>query len=167
MNENLYTPDSIRTVSGQYINLRELEPKNWHIGDIAHALSNVQRFGGHLPLRYSVAHHSLGVFRLVPDQPREIRLQALMHDASEAFLGDMPSPIKQLLPDYQALEQRVMEVMSRRFGFPWPLHPAVKMADRKMLEWEWENIMLKRATVVITDMEPAQTFLMHFNELSV
>lgn len=167
MIENLYTPNCIRTVSGRYINLREIDPKTWHIGDIAHALSNVQRFGGHLPIRYSVAHHSLGVLRFVPDQPREIRLQALMHDASEAFLGDMPSPIKQLLPDYQALEARVMEAMSERFGFPWPIHPAVKEGDRKMLEWEWESIMLQRATVAITDMEPAKTFLMHFNELSL
>ena len=111
--ENLYTPNSIRTRSGQYVNVLELDPDTIRIEDIAHALSMVPRFGGHLPVFYSVGQHCLGVLNTVMDMPqpagttseelRLIRLQALLHDASEAYIGDMPSPIKQHLPDFKAL----------------------------------------------------------------
>ncbi len=142
MPENLYTPNSIRTVSGRYVNILELEPATIHIGDIAHSLSHTPRFGGHLPVFFSVAQHSIGVHNLVADQPREIQLQALLHDASEYLIGDMPSPIKKHLPDFQALEDRIMHVIAQKYGFQWPIHPAVKLADTVMLEQEWKGIML-------------------------
>lgn len=142
MQENLYTPNSIRTVGGRYINILELDPETITIEDIAHALSMTPRFGGHLPVFYSVGQHSIGVHNTASAQPRQIRLQALMHDASDAIIGDMPSPIKQHLPDFKALEERIMQVFANKFGFPWPMHPAVKEADRLMLEAEWHGIML-------------------------
>lgn len=167
MTENLYTPDSIRTVSGRYINMVMLDPETLHIEDIAHALGNVPRFGGHLPIFYSVAQHSLLVHDLVKDLEKPVRLQALMHDASEALLGDMPSPIKAMLPDYQALEARVMLVMSERFEFDWPLCPEVKAADKQMLEIEWRELMLNEIgrTTYMTDMYASKTFVELYREL--
>lgn len=142
MPENLYTPNSIRTVSGRYVNIVNLDPHTIDIHDIAHSLSHTPRFGGHLPVFYSVGQHSIGVYNQCSDLPRELQLQALLHDASEAFIGDMPSPIKQHLPDFKQLEERIMQVIAKKFGFPWPIHPAVKTADREMLETEWHGIML-------------------------
>lgn len=145
MPDNLYTPDSIRTVSGRYVNILELDPDTIHIEDIAHSLANTPRFGGHLPFFYSVGQHSIFVHHHCLGMSRELRLQALMHDASEYLMGDMPSPIKKHLPDFQDLEDRIMRVIAKKYGFPWPIHPDVKAMDRRMLESEWEYIMLKKA----------------------
>lgn len=169
MAENLYTPHSIRTVSGRYVNLVEMDPESLDIRDVAYALSQIPRFGGHLPRRYSVAQHSIDVCRRVAHLGREVRLQALLHDASEALLGDLPSPVKALLPDYRALEQRVMETMSRRFGFPWPLLPEVKHADRMALEDEWRVLMLgnpNERRLLLTDAYPQHRFVELYRELT-
>jgi len=150
MTENLYTPNCIRTVSGQYVNIADPDPETIRIEDIAHALSQLPRFGGHLPRFYSVAQHSMACAELV--EP-ELKLQALLHDASEAYLLDMPSPIKALLPEYQKLELRFMEVVAKKFGFAWPMAPAVVDADRHQLQLEWHEVMLK-------PWKPAQFFTM-------
>lgn len=139
MLENLYTPNCIRTVSGRYVNVFALEPHMIHIGDIAHALSNTPRFGGHLPRWYSVAMHSLHVADLV--EP-EHKLSALLHDASEAYLLDMPKPIKDRLPDYMALEQQVQGFIAKVYQLPHPLPSAVKAADEQALRTEWRTMML-------------------------
>lgn len=139
MPDNLYTPNSIRTVGGRYINILTLDPATIHIEDIAHGLSNTPRFGGHLPRFLSVAQHSIDVCLRVPEK---YRLQALMHDASDYLIGDMPSPIKAILPDFQALEDRIMEVIATKYQFPWPKHHIVHQADTDAMEWEWANLML-------------------------
>lgn len=130
----LHTPNSIRTIGGRYLDAMNPKPGQISIGDIAFGLSRVCRFAGHTRKFYSVAQHSCDVCDMVPDS---LKLQALLHDASEAYIGDLPSPIKQLLPDYQVLEQRIMEAIAKKFNFPWPLHPMVKNADTFYLEYEW------------------------------
>jgi hypothetical protein len=134
--ENLYTPDCIRTASGIYMNVFEPTPEMVCIEDIAHALTYQCRFGGHLPTFYSVAHHSLNCSYLI-DEP-ELKLAALLHDASEAYLLDIPRPIKQRLRDYKEIEDGLMRVIANKFGFEWPLHPEVKKVDEIMLQLEWD-----------------------------
>lgn len=174
--ENLYEPNCIRTVGGRYINILTLDPATIHIADIAHALSRVQRFGGHLPREYSVAQHSIGVLHLfntmampegaTPEYIRQLQLQALMHDASDAIIGDMPSPIKQHLPDFQALEARIMQVLAAKFGFPWPIHPLVKAADRMMFEHEWHLNKDPGGMAHMTPAFAAQRFLDYYHTLA-
>jgi hypothetical protein len=139
MPENLYIPNCIRTVSGRYVNVLDPDPETLDLSDIAHALSHVPRFGGHLPMPWSVLQHSMLVESMVPGR---LKLQALLHDASEAFLCDVPSPLKAHLPEYMLIEERMMQAIATRFGFTWPLDPVVKAADTKALELEWEHIML-------------------------
>lgn len=142
MQENLFTPNSIRVFSGKYVNILEPTEDSIDIIDIAHSLSMQCRFGGHLSEHYSVAQHSLNCSFLAS---KEFELEALMHDASEAYLMDIPRPIKLLLPDYKIIEDRFMKVIAKKFGFNYPLSEEVKKVDNDMLQFEWDTLVLKCA----------------------
>lgn len=141
MKENLYTPNSIRTYSGLYFNVVEPSIEMISIEDIAHSLAYQCRFGGHIPKFYSVAQHSI---ECSYEASKEKKLEALLHDASEAYLLDIPKPIKVNLPDYVKLEETVMGLISEKFGIGHPICEEVKEIDRRMLEYEWETIMLEK-----------------------
>lgn len=143
--ENLYTPDCIRTVSGKYVNVFEPDPATLCIDDIAHALSQQPRFGGHLPVPYSVAQHCCTVSDYLSPQHA---FDGLMHDASEAYLLDIPSPIKARLANYKEIEDGLMQVLAAKFRFNWPVADEVKAADKKALEAEWDTIMLSEASIL-------------------
>ena len=140
--ETLNAGDSIRTYSGKYINVFEPNPDDILIEDIAHSLSNQQRFGGHLPRKYSVAEHSIICSKF--GHNIENRLDLLMHDASEAYLLDIPSPIKRKLPCYKKIEHKLMLVIAEKFNFNWPCPQHVKSVDQYILEAEFDVIMLNR-----------------------
>lgn len=139
--ERLDMPDSIRTVSGIYVNIFEPTPEMIDIKDIAHSLAHQCRFGGHLPEFYSVAQHSILCSKMVD---AENCLAALMHDASEAYLLDIPSPIKKRLTNYKELEDNLMTIIAKKYNFQWPLSNQVKEADYAMLVSEWHGLMLKQ-----------------------
>lgn len=81
--------------------------------DIAHALSHICRYGGHVDRFYSVAEHCFLMSQAV--RP-ENRLWALLHDATEAYIGDMVRPLKLHMPNYVDVEDRLMAVIAQRFG---------------------------------------------------
>jgi 5'-deoxynucleotidase YfbR-like HD superfamily hydrolase len=130
----------IRTNSGLFINVFEPNRDVIAIEDIAHALASVPRFGGHLNRHYSVAQHS--VMCMMRVKSLEDKKAALMHDASEAYLGDIPTPIKAMLPQYKTCEHNLMLMIADKFGFEYPLNEAVKEVDALMLQIEWENLVL-------------------------
>lgn len=136
--EGLYVGGNwIRTFSGKYIDVFNPHKAMIDIVDIAHALSFTPRFRGHLGCFYSVAAHSIMCALEFTDSDKII--QALLHDASEAYIADIPSPIKKGLPDYQKLEDNLMKAISDKFCFLYPLSYEVKQADKKMLEYEWNK----------------------------
>jgi len=139
--ENLYTPNCIRTFTGIYFNVFEPTLDKILIEDIAHALSHQCRFGGHLPEFYSVAQHSFLCSSLVS---KEHKLQALLHDAAEAYILDIPRPIKQNLNNYKQIEDNLMSLIARKFNFTYPLTKEVKQIDEDMLVFEWEYLMLDK-----------------------
>src|SRR5690606_28894528 len=114
--ENLFTPNCIRTHSGNYIDVLNPNPDLIDINDIAHSLSMQCRFGGHTKVFYSVAQHSVECAKRVSP---EFQLAALLHDASEAFLLDIPSPIKHRLTNYKEIENTLMQVIAKKFSFQW------------------------------------------------
>lgn len=109
------------------------------IEDIAHALSHQCRFGGHSKAFYSVAQHSVLVSHAVPAQ---YALWALLHDASEAYLVDVPTPLKvtDALKGYRAVEAVVQRTIYQRFGLVGDEPAAVHAADRALLILEAEAL---------------------------
>lgn len=134
----LNTKSSIRTVSGLYVDILDLKPEQININDIAHALSFMPRFGGHLPHFYSVAQHCYHASQKVS---KGHELAALLHDAPEYVLMDMPRPIKNHLTNYKDLEHDLMTVIAQVFGCQYPFHPDIKKADDEMLHKEWETFV--------------------------
>lgn len=118
-------------------------PEDIDIRDIAHALSLQCRFAGHCRTFYSVAQHSVMVSHLLP---RAVALAGLLHDAAEAFVVDVPRPIKRM-PGMEALrdaEDRVLECIMAACGVAWTpeIHAAVKHADNVMLATEARRLMV-------------------------
>lgn len=111
----------------------------FRIEDIAKSLSQICRFNGHIRTTYSVAQHSLHVSSMLPER---LKFQGLMHDAAEAYLGDVVKPLKELLPDYRTLERNVWHVIARKFGVPERLDRAVKEADLTALATERRDLYI-------------------------
>lgn len=129
---------AILTASGRYFDFTKPAPSAIALNDIATALSRICRFTGHTTKFYSVAQHSVLVSHAVPEQ---YALQGLMHDASEAYLGDVSSPLKQLLPDYRDIEHRVEQAIRERYHLPATLDESVKFADLRLLVTERRDLM--------------------------
>jgi 5'-deoxynucleotidase YfbR-like HD superfamily hydrolase len=137
--ENLYTPNCIRTRSGIYFNILSPTLEMISIKDIAWALSSQCRFGAHLGRFFTVAEHCINVAN---DVERGLKLQALLHDASEAYLLDLPTPVKKLLPEYYLYEGKIMLLIAEKFGFQYPLSQWVLDADKRALQNEWDTYMI-------------------------
>lgn len=132
----------IRTHSGGYFYPQDIPSLVPDINDIAHALSINNRYNGHLNVPYSVAQHSvlvmeeaLNIFKsTVPTADRntlkKFALQALLHDATEAYIPDMPSPIKQFLPDFKKMEKELQRHIFRYYEVPEEEHVIIKQVDR-------------------------------------
>lgn len=131
---------SICTFTGLQFNFIEPTVEMVSIVDIAHALSNIARFTGHTKRHYSVAQHSVWVSQWC--NPGDAGY-GLLHDAAEAYVGDMASPLKQLIPEYKAIEERVRRVIYQRFGLDPDIDkpPSVKRADNLALDVERTLLM--------------------------
>jgi len=111
------------------------------IRDIAHALSNQGRFSGHTSVFYSVAEHSVRASYYVAP---ELALCALLHDATEAYLVDLPRPIKretELGKYYSKIESILWDAIAERFGLPDFMPREVKVVDSRMLATEMRDLM--------------------------
>lgn len=131
----------IETHSGIAFDILEPTVEMVSIEDIAHSLSQMNRFTGHCRFPYPVAQHSRLVSYLVPD---EYALWGLLHDASEAYIGDMNRPLKHFSlagNEYRKVEDRVMEVVCRKFRLDFAEPEAVKIADTQMLFAEKSQVM--------------------------
>lgn len=144
MDDTLLSEDRVgnwlQTYTGKAFYPLDPRPEDICIEDIAHALSNICRYGGHCSEYFSVAQHCVVVSRLVPEG---MEMWGLLHDASEAYLVDIPRPVKEYLSDYNTIETVCMNVIAEKFGLTLPIPEEVKMADNAALKIEREKLMKK------------------------
>lgn len=121
----------IQTYLGNYFDFEHPEDSKIDICDIAWSLSHLNRYNGHSMVPYNVAQHSVHVSRLVKP---ENALYGLLHDAQEAYVGDMSAPLKTLFPEYRDLEDRIQALVYKKFGLDDQLRLTtaidVSLADR-------------------------------------
>lgn len=147
------------------------------IEDIANALANTCRYNGHCSRFFSVAEHSVLMSRLV--RP-ELALAALLHDASEAYVGDIPRPLKRVMGTaFKDMERKAMRAVAQRYGVTMHdlEHPEIKALDKKILADEAAALMprhafwdqfTERTGVEIAGWNPAEArekFLQRYAEL--
>lgn len=123
----------IETYTGKTVFFMDPDPSMFDIHDIAHALSNNCRWTGHCKNFISVAEHSYWASTLVDPK---YAMEALMHDASEAYLTDVAAPIKPYLTNYYEIEAKIMKALSVQFNFQYPLPKKVKQIDTLLLSEE-------------------------------
>jgi uncharacterized protein len=128
---------TIMLQSGAWFDFGAPASSNFTIEDIAHGLANICRYAGQCRRFYSVAEHSLLVSRVAVG----FELEALLHDAAEAFMGDVTRPLKQMLPEFRKVEKEVERAILIRFGLSVPLPTGVKDADLRVLAAEQAQIM--------------------------
>ncbi len=118
----------IRTFTGVLIDAIDPDPLLVDIVDIAHSLSGEGRYTNHAKRQWTVGQHSLVVMEMCG---QSYKYEALMHDASEAYIGDASAPLKksEMMAAYRVIEDRLMTVIAKRYGFTWPEPPIVKHWD--------------------------------------
>lgn len=135
--------DWILTHSGTHFWPLDPRPEEILIDDIAHSLSNQCRFTGHVRSFYSVAEHSLHVSWLC-DEDKVEAMWGLLHDASEAYLVDLPRPLKhhsEFGAPYRTVEAGLMRCIAERFSLPPDEPESVSKADKVMLGIEARDLM--------------------------
>lgn len=151
--------------------------------DIAHSLSMQCRYNGHVKEFYSVAEHCvLMSYAVEKSHNKELAFEALLHDATEAYVGDMVRPLKIQMPEFQEAERIIAEAIGERFGAPSSsaMSPEVKDADNRILldekaalmglspgKWEVDNLPSLRVYIKAWDPITARNkYLQRFNELA-
>jgi hypothetical protein len=166
----------IQTYTGRQFFPLEPRAADIDVRDIAHSLSLQCRFNGHCRGFYSVAEHSVRVSHVLDG---ELRLWGLLHDAAEAYISDLPRPLKGTAPGFRAAEDRLLAVIVGSYGLPWPMPAAVAHADEVLLATELRDLMapppepwplaappLAETIVPVGPEEAERRFLARFAELT-
>lgn len=158
-------PNAILIHSGILFDVFNPKKEDVNIIDIAHALSHICRYGGHCPKYYSVAQHSV-LCSLHSGTPKE-QMEFLMHDSSEAYLMDLPRPIKRNMPNYVIIEESLLEVIFDKYNLSYPLSKRIHEVDNLLLHFEYDNFYTNPNPnfEFWTPEEAKAKFLARYNEL--
>ncbi|TVX85983.1 hypothetical protein [Paenibacillus agilis] len=154
--------DYIQVNSGRHFYVLDPRPEDITINDIAHSLANICRFTGHGDRFYCVGEHSILCARVARKLGYSTLLQlyCLLHDGSESVVNDLARPVKQNIPQYKEVEDRIMEVIWEVAGLPKPTeedYKIVKLIDNTLLVNEMEQLM-KRSDIP-TNIEHEKMFV--------
>lgn len=133
--------DFMQTATGRKFWPMDPRADEVFIEDIAHSLAMQTRYAGHCLRFYSVAEHSVLMARYLRQQGADVALFALLHDASEAYLVDVPRPVKPYLTGYKAAEAKVMAAVCERFSLAKEMPAAVRDADDRIIADELANLV--------------------------
>lgn len=114
----------VMTHSGRKFFLDDPDPSDIYLIDIARSLSQIRHFNVHLAVSVSVAEHSVALASIVP---AHLRVTAMLHDAAEAYIGNIPRPLKDMIPGIKGVENRILIAVGERFG--------VELAMGELKEW--------------------------------
>ena len=135
---------TVETFTGGQFDVFDPAPESVRLGDIAAGLAHTCRFGGHCSRFYSVAEHSLHVSQeLSSDRPR-LQLVGLLHDAAEAYIGDIPRPLKAELDGIETVEHEILDAVWRAFDVSPPTDDewaTVMEADDRLLAYEATHLL--------------------------
>lgn len=131
--------DYMTTYTGQKFWPLDPRAEEVHLEDIAHALSRICRFNGHVRSHYSVAQHAVIVSHLVPQY---LAFEALHHDDAEAYLADLVRPVKKHIRQYIKHERALEKVISKRFRFKYPLPAVIHDIDTRIVADEAESLFI-------------------------
>ncbi len=138
-----YSKPIIATASGGYVDLADPDPATLFMTDIAAALSKICRYTGHCSRFYSVAEHSVRVASYLRDRgyTPATQMAGLLHDAAEAYLGDMSTPLKNIMPQYRTLEGAMEWAVMERFQVDLVDRAEIKHADLVLLAYEKKQLL--------------------------
>jgi uncharacterized protein len=170
MLQSLYTPNCLRTFTGQFINITQPDIETIYAFDIAIGLSRAFRFAGHTRKPYSVAEHSIWCAEkaeeMHPDKPG-LAFKLLLHDAHEFLLCDFGSPFKKLLEEYEHYASILQDAVHERYNVRISNsdQSIISEIDKMALEWEWENKVLRWTGLELNDRARIDLFIHHFVRL--
>ena len=150
----------IQTYTGKQFDLRDPTPSMICIEDIAHSLSNLCRYVGHSKTFYSVAQHSV----IVSYNCTDVRW-GLMHDAAEAYIGDISRPLKTLLRDIKEIELEIMHTIANKFALPLPIPDEIETVDNILLATERLYFMEEIPTFWGIDYEDVEPLPLPINKI--
>lgn len=131
-----------QTYSGRRMSILNPQPEDIYIEDIAAAISKQCRFNGHCKSFYSVGQHCIyGSELAFKYYDREVAKEFLLHDATEAFVGDLVRPVKVHLPEFETIEQRFWKAIATRFNLPLLMSEECKYIDDVMVTWEKRDLL--------------------------
>ncbi|MBZ6496635.1 hypothetical protein [Natrinema longum] len=134
----------VETYTGGRFDLFDPDPDDIRLQDIATALAHTCRFGGHCQWFYSVAHHSIHVSRELPSADPRLQLLGLLHDAGEAYIGDIPRPLKAEYEQFDRVEERILEAVWTAVALEPPSDgewERVMAADDRLLAYEADRVL--------------------------
>ena len=158
---NVARGPTITLVSGRLFDFLDPHGSDFTIEDIAHGLAHICRYAGQCRDFFSVAEHSI----IVSDTVTEFAYEALLHDAAEAFIGDVTRPLKQLLPEFKRIEANVQDAIMKRFDMLPGYWSTVKEADLRVLAAEQAQIMAPGCAdwAIAAGIEPAPVVVRHLD----
>ena len=143
------------TLSGRKMYYLDPKPEAVYLGDIITGLSNICRFTGQIPNFYSVAEHCVLGLNFFNESDPNIQRAWLLHDAAEAYMSDLPSPLKRDIPQFRDIEKGIMDVIHKKYDIEIndDVIKAVKNHDLRMLKTEASLLQKNVNTWGLDDIE--------------
>lgn len=133
---------SLQTYSGGRVSVMNPQPEEINIQDVAIALAKQCRFNGHCSEFYSVAEHCVRGAKLALEwYGLGVAKEFLLHDATEAYMGDMIRPVKRMIPQFEEMEQVFWKAISTKYKVPYIHSAEVHYLDNVMVTWEKRDLL--------------------------